>query len=117
MKKPFIYRIQEKENLFFLIAALIFFSSGTQLVNNINIAVDHFLVGLIFLIGAFGIRSFKDKNKQMDRLIPKGYSAYGEDVERNEKEADIYISLASGKVTTKKPVLKTPKKPKERSKK
>lgn len=114
MKKPFIYRIQEKENLFFLIAALIFFSSGTQLVNNINIAVDHFLVGLIFLIGAFGIRSFKDTNKMETRLMPR-YN-YGEAIE-NEKEADIYISLASGKVTTKKPVLKTPKKPKERSKK
>lgn len=110
MKKPFIYRIQEKENLFFLIAALIFFSSGTQLVNNINIAVDHFLVGLIFLIGAFGIRSFKDKNKMETRLMPR-YN-YEEAIE-NEKEADIYISLASGKVTTKKPVLKTPKKAKE----
>ena len=58
--EPFVYKILKKENLFLFISILIFFSAATQMFYDTGVATDHFLVGIMFLIGSYGIRIFKD---------------------------------------------------------
>ena len=71
MDQPFVYKILEKDNLFLLLAILIFISAVTQLFNDAKIATDHFLVGLIFLIGSFAIKSFKETDEEVNRIEKK----------------------------------------------
>ncbi|MBU0530494.1 MAG: hypothetical protein ABIH52_02185 [Candidatus Aenigmatarchaeota archaeon] len=71
MDEPFIFKILKKENLFLLISVVVFISAFTQTIVNVNVAVDHFLVGLIFLIGSFAVRSAKETDEEVRRFQRK----------------------------------------------
>jgi len=74
--KPIVYKILEKDNLFFFISILVFISAFTQIFNDTRIATDHFLVGMVFLIAAFTIRSYKDTDVEAQEIEKKRPAYY-----------------------------------------